>query len=135
MYKQTVAVTELEFPEMGDEEIAQIKNQMEQGAGNGEEFCLNEEQAPKWKEAVQGLSQSMGGSCTDTSREETDTTLKVAMQCTGAPQGDIAVALDASSSDAGMTGDVKFDIDNKQFDQQAKISFSYGAERVGDCAG
>ncbi len=134
MYSQEIKVTELSFPGMDEAQQEQVRSQMEQASGNGQSFCMGEQEgAPEWKDAVEEMGKGMGGTCTEISREDSDTSIDLEMECQGAPQGDIKTKFIASATDESFTADVEFDINNEQFDQQARVAMTMTATRTGDC--
>lgn len=137
-YKQTVKITELDFPGMTEDAKKQTIIQMEQVVGSGPAslFCMKGgDDGQQWKEAAKQMSGALGGQCETIKDEGSATSLDLQMTCTGTAKGDINIKMTGQANSEGYDSSMAFDIKDPASDETAKLTMNIGAQRQGDCPG
>ncbi len=137
-YKQTVKITELDFPGMTEEAKKQTIVQMEQvvGGAAGSLFCMQgDDNGAQWKEAAQQMSGALGGQCETAKNEGSATTIDLEMTCKGTAKGDVSIKMTGQANTQGYDSSMAFDIKDPDSGETAKLAMNIGAQRQGDCPG
>ncbi len=137
-YKQSVKITDLDFPGMNDTQRQTTIQQMEQaaGGGTGGVFCMKSNASgEQWKQAASQMSAVLGGNCETTKDEGSATKIDLTMRCTGTGKGDIAVTMTGESNSEGYDSTMSFNIMDPNSGGVATLAMDIGAERIGDCPG
>lgn len=137
-YKQTVKITELDFPGMSEAVKKQTIVQMEQAAGGGTGglFCMQGgDGGQQWKEAASQMSGALGGNCETTKDEGSANSLDLEMTCKGTGKGDINIQMTGQANPEGYDSSMAFDIKDPASGETAKLAMNIGAQRQGDCPG
>ncbi|WP_109355318.1 DUF3617 family protein [Sphingorhabdus sp. EL138] len=135
-YKQTVKITELDFPGISADVKERTIAQMEQAAGGGTGglFCMKGgDNGQQWKEAAKQMSGALGGQCETIKDEGSATSLDLEMTCKGTAKGDINIVMTGQANPDGYDSTMSFDIKDPDSGETAKLAMNIGAERQGDC--
>ena len=137
-YKQTIKITELDFPGMTGSVKAQTIKQMEQVAGGGTDglFCMEgDDGGRQWKQASSQMASALGGKCTTIRDEGSATSIDLEMKCTGTAKGDLHVIMSGEANSQGYDSSMAFEMKDPANGETARLAMDLGAERVGDCPG
>ncbi|GAA0474889.1 hypothetical protein GCM10009096_15590 [Parasphingorhabdus litoris] len=137
-YKQTVKITELDFPGLSEEVKQRTITQMEgvAGGGAGGLFCMEgNDNGQQWKEAAKQMSGALGGQCETIKDEGSATSIDLEMTCKGTAKGDIDIKMSGQAHPEGYDSKMAFDIKDPASGETAKLSMDIGAQRQGDCPG
>ncbi|MEH6758484.1 MAG: DUF3617 family protein [Parasphingorhabdus sp.] len=137
-YKQTVKITELDFPGLSDKAKKQTIVQMEQAAGGGTGglFCMKgSDDGQQWKEAASQMSGALGGNCDTIKDEGTVTSINLEMTCKGTGKGDMNIKMTGQAHPEGYESAMAFDIKDPDNGETARLAMSIDAQRQGDCPG
>lgn len=135
-YKQTVKITELDFPGLPEDMKQRTIATMENSAlGNSDGlFCMQgNDDGQQWKEAAKQMSGALGGECTTQRDEGSATTIDLEMTCTATGKGNIAIKMTGEANPEGFDSEMAFDIEEPKSGTKAKLAMTIGAKRQGDC--
>ncbi|MEO0441132.1 MAG: DUF3617 family protein [Pseudomonadota bacterium] len=137
-YRQTVTITDIDFPGMTDEQKQQTVTQME-AAANVEEsalFCLDQaNHGAQWKQAASQMANMMGGQCETLKDDGSATRIDTQLHCEGTAQGNVDIAMTGASHTKGYESTIAFRMSDPNSDDTARLAMTSTGERIGDCPG
>lgn len=137
-YRQTVTITDIDFPGMTDEQKQQTVTQME-AAANIEEnalFCLDQaNHGAQWKQAASQMANMMGGQCETLKDDGSATRIDTQLRCEGTAQGNVDIAMSGASHTQGYESTISFRMSDPNSEDTARLAMTSTGERIGNCPG
>jgi len=134
-YKPAVELTELDLPGMTDQLKAAAQEQMQKSfaAQAGGEQCIGGTNESDWKEAANGISDSLGGECETIKDNGTDSTADLEIKCTGTQMGNVTVTMTGEAKSESFEMNIGFDMDKLPQGGNGKMGMKLTGSRIGDC--
>ncbi|SIN68759.1 Protein of unknown function [Parasphingorhabdus marina DSM 22363] len=137
-YRQTVTITDIDFPGMTEEQRQQTVSQME-SAANVEEsalFCLDQaNHGAQWKQAASQMANMMGGQCETLKDDGSETRIDTRLRCEGTAQGNVEITMTGASHTQGYESKIAFLMRDPNSEDSARLAMTSTGERIGDCPG
>lgn len=137
-YRQTVTITDIDFPGMTEEQKQQTVTQMEAAANIDESalFCLDQaNHGAQWKQAASQMADMMGGQCETLKDDGSATRIDTQLRCEGTAQGNVDITMTGASHTKGYESIIAFRMSDPGSDDTARLAMTSTGERIGDCPG
>ncbi|MEM8917319.1 MAG: DUF3617 family protein [Pseudomonadota bacterium] len=137
-YRQTVTITDIDFPGMTEEQKQQTVTQMEAAANIDESalFCLDQaNHGAQWKQAASQMANMMGGQCETLKDDGSATRIDTQLRCEGTAQGNVDIAMAGASHTQGYKSTISFQMSDPNSEDTARLAMTSTGERIGDCPG
>lgn len=137
-YRQTVTITDIDFPGMTEEQRQQTVAQMESAANIDESalFCLDQaNHGAQWKQAASQMANMMGGQCETLKDDGSATRIDTQLRCEGTAQGNVDITMTGASHTQGYESTISFRMSDPASEDTARLAMTSTGERIGDCPG